>query len=268
MRTGKPKLKNIGLLLVLCVLILITAVLFLFIAQGQPIFRWTVPQPTVSEPASQSSLSSSPGASSSVSNPSEETTDLSGIWQQDSNLMLVNFQYGLPEGYKPKLTTAFDMEMDERIVEPYKAMVQAAAKDGITLWLSSAYRSPEKQQELFDREVQQNQSQGLSIEEASEQAMAAVARAGHSEHNTGLAIDVNGVRPEFEQEKGYLWLKEHAAEYGFILRYPKEKEEITKIMFEPWHFRYVGVDHARKMNELDLCLEEYVEYLVQNQENN
>lgn len=266
MQPRKPKIKNLFLLLSLCVLILITAVLFLFIAQGQPIFRWTVAQPV---PSSSQVESVAPPESKQESQiNSQQPKDISSIWKADENLVLVNYEYGLPEGFKPKLSTAFDMEMDERIVEPYKEMIQAAGRDGITLWLSSAYRSPEKQQELLDREIRQHQNSGLSYEEASEKAVAAVARAGHSEHNTGLAIDVNGVRAAFEQEEGYRWLTEHAQEYGFILRYPKDKEDITKIMFEPWHYRYVGVEHAKKMNELGLCLEEYVDYLAEQQENN
>ena len=76
-----------------------------------------------------------------------------------------------------------------------------------------------------------------------------------------MAIDLNGVRENFDTTPEYEWLTEHAAEYGFILRYPEDKQEITKIRFEPWHYRYVGVEHAKAMQERHFCLEEYVEYL-------
>ena len=84
---------------------------------------------------------------------------------------------------------------------------------------------------------------------------------GTSEHNLGLAVDFNYVNLDFEETESFKWLQKNAENYGFILRYKKEKEEITKVDYEPWHWRYVGEKHAKKMNELDMCLEEYVEYL-------
>ena len=84
---------------------------------------------------------------------------------------------------------------------------------------------------------------------------------GYSEHNLGLAVDFNYVKDSFKDTKEYVWLIENAENYGFILRYPKEKESITKVSYEPWHWRFVGVEHARKINELGMCLEEYIEYL-------
>ena len=77
----------------------------------------------------------------------------------------------------------------------------------------------------------------------------------------GLAVDINSVEVSFEDTKAFRWLQENAADYGFILRYPKDKQSITKIIYEPWHYRYVGVKHATAMNELDMCMEEYIEYL-------
>ena len=85
-----------------------------------------------------------------------------------------------------------------------------------------------------------------------------------SEHSLGLAADFNNVKPEFENTREFAWLVENAENYGFVLRYKKEKKNITKVNYEPWHWRYVGKEHAIKMNELDMCLEEYVEYLNEN----
>ena len=101
----------------------------------------------------------------------------------------------------------------------------------------------------------------LKEEEAEKAAELLVQRPGYSEHATGLALDFNGVSSDFEHDEAYLWLNEHAAEYGFVLRYPTDKVNLTGIDYEPWHFRYVGVEHAKKMNELHMCLEEYIEYV-------
>lgn len=87
---------------------------------------------------------------------------------------------------------------------------------------------------------------------------------GASDHNLGLAVDFNNVDNNFKQTKGYKWLIKNAESYGFVLRYPEEKVRITGISYEPWHWRYVGKEHAKKMNELNMCLEEYVEYLDNN----
>ncbi len=205
--------------------------------------------------------------SSLPSNVSENTNTIaipmdSGAFSITSwQLVLVNAETKLPDSFQPQITEAFDKEMDERIVEPYTQMYTQALEDGISLWISSAYRSPEKQQELFEREVQQNLLSGLSEIEAQQKAEGAVQRPYYSEHNTGLAIDFNGVTDDFKNDDAYQWLLDHAQEYGFVLRYPEEKEDITGIMYEPWHFRYVGVENAIRMNELGLCLEEYVNYL-------
>ena len=153
------------------------------------------------------------------------------------------------------------MDVDERIVEPFQQMQAAAQADGVSLWISSGYRSVQRQSELFDRAVEENLGNGMGQQQAEAVAALSVARPGCSEHNTGLAIDLNGVREDFDTTPEYEWLTEHAAEYGFILRYPEDKQEITKIRFEPWHYRYVGVEHAKAMQERHFCLEEYVEYL-------
>ena len=102
----------------------------------------------------------------------------------------------------------------------------------------------------------------VSAKEAEKAAELLVQRPGYSEHGTGLALDFNGVSSDFEHDEAYLWLNEHAAEYGFVLRYPTDKVNLTGIDYEPWHFRYVGRENAEKMNELGYCLEEYIDYLM------
>lgn len=186
-------------------------------------------------------------------------TKQSSDWQ----LLLVNAHNPVPDGYQVELTTYDDVELDKRVLDAYKAMHAAAQEDGYTLWISSGYRSPEKQQQLIDAEVKKNmRDEGLDETAARQKAMLTMTEPGYSEHNTGLAIDLNGVTsidtPEYE------WLCEHAAEYGFILRYPEDKEDITGIDFEGWHFRYVGVEHAKYITEHNMCLEEYIAYLLEN----
>lgn len=262
----RNKMKSTAKLLLLCLLILISSMLFLFLAQNEPMIHWVK---TFSTNTSSSYVQQSKSPASESALESSITIEkISKVWEKDSDLILVNWEYALPEQYAPKLLKAYDMEMDERLVEPYRQMSEAASKEGITFWISSAYRAPQLQKELLEREIKENEKKGMSSEEAREKAAAAVAKPGHSEHNTGLAIDLNGVRADFEHEKGYAWLQQHAAEYGFILRYPKEEESNTKIMFEPWHYRYVGKENAMKMKELGMCLEEYVKYLALKEENN
>ena len=96
---------------------------------------------------------------------------------------------------------------------------------------------------------------------AEETALRTIAKPGHSEHHTGLAVDLNDVSDDFEETQAYRWLQAHAAEYGFIQRYRTDKSHITGIDNESWHYRYVGREHALAMERLDLCLEEYVAYL-------
>ena len=101
----------------------------------------------------------------------------------------------------------------------------------------------------------------MSQEEAQELSLRTIARPGYSEHHTGLAVDLNDVSDNFEETEAYRWLQAHSADYGFVQRYRQDKVDITGIDNESWHYRYVGVEHAQEMNRLDLCLEEYVEYL-------
>ena len=103
--------------------------------------------------------------------------------------------------------------------------------------------------------------QGKTQEEAEKLTDEYINKPGSSDHNLGLAVDFNYVDNKFEKLDGFKWLKKNAENYGFVLRYPKDKEDITKIAYESWHWRYVGVEHAKKMNDLNMCLEEYIEYL-------
>ena len=165
---------------------------------------------------------------------------------------------------KDKYTSGADSSkyLDKRIIEPFENMCKAAANDGVTLISVSAYRSYNYQQNLYNRRVQRCMNEeGLDEEAAKKKAATIVAVPGTSEHHLGLAVDINSVETSFENTAAFRWLQKHAEEYGFIMRYAKDKQSITKIIYEPWHYRYVGVEHAKAMNDLGMCMEEYVEYL-------
>lgn len=223
------------------------------------------------ESSLQSELESSKIADISVSNPSP--TPFSDVnneeFQQLSewNLVLVNPMVPVPDSYieECKFVQYDDVEIDSRILEPLEKMLLAARNDGMNLWISSCYRNQELQEKLYNQEIQNNLQSGMTQEDAIASAAQAVARPGYSEHNIGLAIDFNGVMDSFKETQEYKWLQDNAADYGFVLRYPEGKESYTYIMYEPWHYRYVGVEHAKKMKELGMCLEEYIRYLQQHQ---
>ncbi len=151
--------------------------------------------------------------------------------------------------------------LDKRVVEYYESMCKAATKDGFDLWAVSAFRTYEYQEQNYNRKVNELKRTGKSEEVAKSEAAKVVAIPGTSEHNLGLAVDILSVDESFENTAEFRWLQQNAANYGFILRYPKDKQSITKIIYEPWHYRYVGVEHAKEINRLGMCLEEYIEYL-------
>ncbi|WP_411678119.1 D-alanyl-D-alanine carboxypeptidase family protein [Caproicibacter sp.] len=209
----------------------------------------------VSSAASAASTASPSVSSGTASSPA------AGAATADENLILVNYSHKLPDNYDPDLITVYGVQINRRAAAAYEKMDAAAAADGISLWISSAYRSSERQSELFQEEIEGYSKSYSSPSEAEAYAEKSVARPGYSEHSTGLALDLNGVRDDFDTTPAFQWLDEHAQDYGFILRYRKDKQEITKIKYEPWHYRYVGVENARMMKEKDLCLEEYLDFL-------
>lgn len=183
-------------------------------------------------------------------------------------LRLVNSKNRLEEDFSVKTATiknefsAYEsLKFDARAIDSLHAMFAAAKQDGITLSVISSYRTVARQTTLYQNKINYYLDKGYEKSEAEKEAATVVAIPGTSEHNLGLAVDINSVEQNFDETKEYRWLEKNAEKYGFVLRYPKAKEEITGIIYEPWHYRYVGVDAAKQMNELDMCLEEYVEYL-------
>ena len=182
----------------------------------------------------------------------------------DWRLTLANSEHLLPEDFEIELEDVDEYrQFDARAIKYLKQMIEDMRKDGVkNIWAQSTYRSIKRQKELFDESVNKYLAEGRTQEEAEKLTAEYINRPGGSDHNLGLAVDFNYVDNKFEETEAFMWLLENAEKYGFVLRYPKEKESITKIAYESWHWRYVGEEHAKKMNELDMCLEEYVEYLL------
>lgn len=180
----------------------------------------------------------------------------------DWRLVVVNKYNEIPDNYNTNLCEFSDKMVDSRIKNDLDSLINDAKKDNINIWLSSGYRSFDEQTTLFDAEVVSNINSGHDNVEALSLAEKLVAKPRKSEHHTGLAIDINGVEDSFKDTEAFKWMCKNCDNYGFILRYPEEKTSITGINFEPWHFRYVGVYHAKAMKNLDMCLEEYVYSLI------
>ena len=177
------------------------------------------------------------------------------------NLVVVNGTRAMPEGYVPQLATVAgsDVKMDFRVAPYYTAMYDAAKKDGITLTPYSGYRSYDRQKRNYNNLTEKYMSQyNLSREDAAVKAATVILPPGTSEHNLGLAMDICNTYDSFANQKEYAWLVEHAHEYGFILRYTAEKQPITGIVPEPWHWRFVGVEYAEEIKNSGLCLEEWL----------
>ena len=173
------------------------------------------------------------------------------------NLTLVNRWHPLPGNYNLHLVEVPGGEkVDERIYEPLMAMLEAAEREGLGPFVASGYRTQEKQQSLYDEKIQEYRAQGYPAEEAVRQAQKWVAVPGTSEHQLGIAVDINGAVWEV-----YTWLQANSYKYGFIFRYPGEKTDLTGTAEEVWHYRYVGVEAATQIYERGLCLEEYLETL-------
>ncbi len=187
--------------------------------------------------------------------------------KNDWNLLLVNKQHTIPDDYEFTLgTIKGSMRCDERIIEPLTQMFAAAKEDGVNLIVCSPYRDMARQEYLFDRKMKTFIRSGMSYVDAYKTASITVTVPGASEHQIGLAVDIisdtySALDIGFADTAAGQWLAQHSWEYGFILRYPLGKEDITGIQYEPWHFRYVGVDAAKVITEDKITLEEFVENL-------
>lgn len=199
------------------------------------------------------------------------TADEARAMLADPLLVLVNHTSKMPDDYtfdtkECGSATAVNKTLQTVACDAFLEMQKAAAADGVTVWMQSGYRSVKYQTSLYERKTKYYLDKGYDNATAKEKAAAVVNPPGYSEHNCGLAADLNspehtGLDEGFEKTAAFRWLCEHAGDYGFILRYPKDAEDKTEIIYEPWHWRYVGVENAAKINASGLCFEEYIETL-------
>ena len=199
------------------------------------------------------------------------TADEARAMLADPLMVLVNHTSKMPDDYtfdtkECGSATAVNKTLQTVACDAFLEMQKAAAADGVTVWMQSGYRSVKYQTSLYEKKTQYYLNKGYDNAAAKEKAAAVVNPPGYSEHNCGLAADLNspehtGLDEGFENTAAFRWLCAHAGDYGFILRYPKDAEDKTEIIYEPWHWRYVGVENAARINASGLCFEEYIQTL-------
>ena len=225
--------------------------------------------PVEEEPEAPIEMPESDGEEIAIPESLKDSDHLFPAGNGDYRLILVNKQFVMPneiadlplkdigDGYRVQA------DMYDALVE----MMEGAKAAGLPLYIVSGYRPIERSRVLYNNKVQELLNSGYSRQEAEAEAGMWIAPPGTSEHSTGLAADLISadyytklpdLLPEFEEFEEAKWLKEHCAEYGFILRFPKGKEDITQVVFEPWHFRYVGKQAAAEIMAAGITLEEYL----------
>ncbi|MBM6614382.1 M15 family metallopeptidase [Desemzia sp. RIT804] len=252
------------------------ALLFLVGCQNEPTTSQNETNSSTNSEVSSSTVEESQASSESSLSPEEVKeqemlAELPDVSTKDWNLILVNNWNPIDETLEIPLEEVADQkEIDARIMEPYESWMNAASQSGYNIFLASSYRSVDRQRANYNNSIQQYINEGYSEEEATKMTEDYIAIPGGSEHHTGLAVDMidsewlnsgKGLVPEYDTQESQHWLVDTAADYGFILRFPKNKEEATGIQYESWHFRYVGVENAQFIKKYDLALEEYIELL-------
>ncbi|MDE6388483.1 MAG: M15 family metallopeptidase [Lachnospiraceae bacterium] len=196
----------------------------------------------------------------SFDNESESIDKVSDDFDNGWNLTLVNKWHPLPEKLEIETVELSNGECVDKRIYPYlQKMFDDARAEGIYPIVRSGYRTRTEQEDIYNDRIQGYQADGMSAEEAKTETELWVAVPGTSEHELGLAVDINADKVHSEGAQVYAWLENHAHLYGFINRYPPDKTEITGVANEPWHYRYVGVEAASEIHERGICLEEYLE---------
>lgn len=237
------KQKDLKILAVLIFIIALLIVVFSFLlkrntSESVPVNAAISASDTSSleEPTEEPTESSQPEEST----PEHKTEIIDGRTYIDG-ILIVNKSYSLPSSYDPG--------MNEEASAAFEQMQAAASDDGLFLYILSGYRSYSDQQYQYNVHVE-NKGKAYADQVS--------ARPGYSEHQTGLCMDINSTEDSFADTEEAAWLAENCTKYGFIIRFPKGKEEQTGYNYEPWHIRYVGVQNAQKIAESELCLEEYL----------
>ena len=176
-------------------------------------------------------------------------------------LTLINKTYPLDKKYSPTLSPVVEgssVTADSRVSEAYQLMYADALKAGYVLTPYSAYCSYQGQQTIYNNKIQSFVFQGMTEDEAKQNAEKRIAPAGCSENGAGLSVDIISASAGFASTDEYKWLTQNAFKYGFVLRYPDDKTDVTGMIYQPWHWRYVGIDAATEMKNNNQCLEEYL----------
>lgn len=260
-RLRNRRVFSAGIVLVILLLAAIVCIVIGVLANASgraPVSNANAPQTTAQQAVNDSAATAIQTAGVSTSRPTAPA-------QADpSLLMLVNADHPLPDGYRPETRELPNgISIDRRAYDDLMLMINDGEREGLDFVVCSAYRSNEKQQQLYDDKVARVERElGMDHDKACEEAKRTVALPGASEHNLGLAADI--VAYAYQQlDDAQLdtpeckWLMENAWKYGFVMRYPESKKDITHIIFEPWHYRYVGREAAKAMHESGQCLEEY-----------
>lgn len=172
-------------------------------------------------------------------------------------VLLTNAWNPVPDDYEMDLVDIEGFRIDSSCRDQLLAMMTACRNAGYGCGINNTYRSRATQQQMWDASVARYMARGMTYEQACEETGKDTMLPGHSEHQTGLAVDITG------SQAMYQWLAENCWDYGFILRYPEDRFEVTGIIYEPWHFRYVGTELSQELKELGLCMEEYMDMLTQ-----
>lgn len=182
--------------------------------------------------------------------------------KKEWKLLLVNREHYIPEDYTIEFTELSNGEkVDSRIYPDLQEMFDTARAEGLQLFVADGYRTQEEQQQLLDEKIEAYKNEGYAEEEAEAEAKQWVALPGTSEHQLGLAVDINADTSRSTRDEVYEWLAQNGYKFGFINRYPANKTEITGTIYEPWHYRYVGKKAAKEIYSQGICLEEYIEQM-------
>lgn len=248
--------RRIGLFLLICscLVILVSSVAFLMNS-----YLYSASEQTDLFPAVETTEQETASPTLSIDGSKKDNGLKRGGDEAAWSLILVNKWNPIPDDYKIELTKLANGEsVDTRIYPALQEMFDAARKDNIYPVVASGYRTAKKQQSLMEEKINAYKTDGYSPKEAKAKAEAWVAIPGTSEHQLGIAVDINADRIHSTGDEVYKWLDENACKFGFIRRYPPDKTEITGVINEPWHYRYVGVKAATEIQSQGVCLEEYL----------
>ena len=269
----KRQLKIRFALLVSLVAILgILLILFALFCRGGNYNEVEITTETTTEESTTEPIAEEPTSTPEESTTEAETTTKPPVkWDNYNPIDLLNSEnwattliskkYPLGKTYSPTLAPVIDgssVTADTRVADAYKLMYADALKEGLVLTPYSAYCSYSRQQTNYENKVQAFVLQGMTEDEAKANAEKRIEPAGCSENGAGLSVDIVSASAGFSSTDEYKWLVNNAHKYGFVLRYPEDKTDVTGIIYQPWHWRYVGIEVANEMKSNNLCLEEYL----------